>query len=209
MMAGPRCRDERGSVAPVFLAALFLLVGVIGISCDLSGAWLVHTARANDLAAARDQVCAAPTALVIKNADDPGLETARQVARALRENGFEGAARVWFYEAPAGDVPDGKGDSKRVLAWTAQVTQDYAPPFSSGFGFDGIAVTADVTSSSIAYSGGRTWRPESDGPVGCGLYTFEPGSAEPAYSAVGDGGYPSALAGAVEERLAQIDAETT
>lgn len=208
-----RTDGERGSVAPLYLGALAVLIALLGLSVDLSGAWLAHTACVNDLAAARDQVNSAQTALIVKNADDPGRETAVQVARALRENGFGGEIEVWCYEAPKAEMPAGKRESRRLLAWTAQATRSYSGPFSTGLGIGPVAVAASTTSSAVPYSGGSTWRPNGgSAPVGNGLYTFAAGSSEPRYRAIAgleSPLWPAPLREAVGERLDEIASNET
>lgn len=182
----------------------------LGIVVDLSSAWLIRSATLNDLAAARDQVSSAPISLMVKNAANPGEEIATQVAESLRANGFKGEIKVWCYEAPASDLPTAKRESRRILAWTAQALQEWEPPFSSSWGLSEQTIGADVTSSSVPYSGGTTWRPANDGePVGNGLYMFAAGSSTFTYSALGgleEGSWPNTIGEAVNDRMADIRA---
>lgn len=193
--------DERGNIAPLTVTMLFALIVVSGLVVDIALATVQQQLQTNDLAAARDDMLSAPNALMLKNAEDPGLFTAQTVVDSLRDNGYEGRVTVWYCEAGASEVPS----DRRAIAWAAQTESEMPALFMAFTGVDGLETGAYVVGSALPYSHGTTWRPAD---TVSGRYVAVAGSrdVELAEEITDAAGLPAPLQEALNARIAEANA---
>lgn len=154
-----RCTcDERGTIAPLVVMAALLLFAVLAFSIDQGIACVAKVKQENALDAARDACMDASFALVVKNDDEPGRAVAHRIAETLRREGFAGEVAVWFYEAPAAEVPT----SRRVWGIAIQVQEQSPTVFARGFGIASLPVASKRIVMAEPFADTVVWRPGHD-----------------------------------------------
>ena len=128
-----RSDGECGNMAPLVVAAAFVLFAALAFSVDQGIAYATKARQENALDAARSACMDASFALRAKNDDDPAARFAERTVRAVRDAGCAGSVSVWFYEAPETDVAEGE----RVWAVGLQVEEESPTVFARGFGVEG------------------------------------------------------------------------
>ena len=151
--------SERGTIAPLALTAVLLLVAVLAFSVDQGIACAAKVRQENAVDAARDACFDASFALMAKNADDPGLAVARRIAESLRSAGFSGAATVWFFEVPKEDLLA----SRRVWGVAVQLQEQAPTVFARGFGIESLPVASKRVLVAEPFAGSVVWRPDRSG----------------------------------------------
>lgn len=147
--------DERGNMLPLVVVSALVLFAVLAFSIDQGIAYAVKAQQENALDAARSACMDASFALVAKNAEDPGALVAERVVRSLRDEGCEGSASVWFYEAPAEQLPS----SERLWVVGMQVKGESKTVFARGYGIEGLPVASYRVMTAVPYAGEKVWRP--------------------------------------------------
>lgn len=148
-------RSECGNMLPLVVVSALVLFAVLAFSIDQGIAYAAKVRQENALDAARAACMDASFALVAKNADDPGALVAERVVRTLRDQGCGGSIVVWFYEAPAEDLPV----SERLWAIGMQVRGEAETVFARGYGIEGLPVASWRVMTAVPYAGERAWRP--------------------------------------------------
>ncbi|HJH73197.1 MAG TPA: hypothetical protein OIL86_04515 [Eggerthellaceae bacterium] len=151
--------SERGTIAPLALTAVLLLFAVLAFSVDQGIACAAKVRQENAVDAARDACFDASFALMVKNADDPGLAVARRIAESLRSAGFSGAATVWFFEVPKEDLLA----SRRVWGVAVQLQEQAPTVFARGFGIESLPVASKRVLVAEPFAGSVVWRPDRSG----------------------------------------------
>ncbi|OUO92119.1 hypothetical protein B5F40_01960 [Gordonibacter sp. An230] len=147
---------EFGSMAPLAVAAAFVLFAILAFSVDQGIAYATKARQENALDAARAACMDASFALEAKNDDDPAMRFVDRAVRAVRDAGCSGSVAMWFYEAPEEDVPE----AERVWVVGLQVSEDSPTVFARGFGVEGIPVASHRVMAAVPYAESRVWRPE-------------------------------------------------
>lgn len=197
-----RPRSEEGSTTPIAVVMIVAMLVFSGLFIDVAFAGVQQQIQTNDLASCRDELMSTPVSLEMKNSDNPGLFIAETAAASLRENGFDGAITVWFFEASADDVPS----SRRAMAWAIQTEDSMPSLFIRTAGVAEMPISSNIVGSAMPYSLGDTWRPASSGN---GVYTLAAGAevTDLVYTpASASTTYPDEMIVALEERIEQAAA---
>lgn len=175
--------DERGNAWPFIIAVMFVLLSLLSFVIDSGIAYGYKTFQEKAVDASRNQCMMPSFALVVKNSENPGYDIACSIASGLRDEGFAGEIRVWFYEAPNGSIPPGR----RVWTVGIQLEQDVPTVVGKCFGNDSIHVASKKILTVEPYTDGIAWRPNHDSS---GLYRLKAGED---------------TSGIVYERISSID----
>lgn len=167
-----RCRirarwgsDDAGNMLPLAAMSALVLFSVLAFAVDQGLAYAAKVDQENALDSARTACMDASFALVAKNEEDPGRAVALQVARTVRDEGFEGELEVWFYEAPAADT----SEAERLWVVGMQVIEDVPTMFARGFGVETLPVASHRVVTAVPYADGAVWRPSDPA---CGKYVL-------------------------------------
>lgn len=159
--------DERGNMLPLVVVSVFVLLAVVAFSVDQAIAYAAKARQENALDSARAACMDASFSLVAKNDDNPGRALAECVVKTVRNDGFQGRVRVWFYEVS----PESLSSSERLWAIGMQLEEAAPTVFARGFGIESLPVASHRSMSATPYSGEVTWRPEKRV---CGCFDVEP-----------------------------------
>lgn len=151
---GKRC--ERGSVVPLAVVSVFILIAFVSFSVDQGIAYAAKARQENAIDGARASCMDASFALAAKNDEDPARAVARQVTESVRAQGFSGSVTVWFYEAPRDAMPR----SQRLWVVGIQLQEDVPTVFARGFGIGSIPAASYQVVDVVPYASDRAWRPE-------------------------------------------------
>ena len=88
---------ERGNMLPLAVMCVLVLFAVLAFAVDQGIAYAAKARQENALDAARSACMDASFALAAKNDENPGRLVANLVIRTVREEGFSGRVRVWFF----------------------------------------------------------------------------------------------------------------
>lgn len=192
--AGRRCRQERGTIAPLIVVSTLLLMAVLAFAVDQGIACAVKIRQENALDAARDVCMGAAFALTAKNDDDPGRAVATRAAQVLHDEGVRGKASVWFYEVPPGEVPA----SRRVWGIAMQVQEDSPTMFAQGLGIRALPVASKRIVVAEPFADEVVWRPPRSVGNGCYESDLAQDVQKPTFAGLGGlDEYPAELARAV------------
>ena len=172
-----REESQRGGTTLIGVWMCIAIIIALAFTFDLASALDRKASMANDLTAARDDTMSASFQMRAKNSESTGRAVADQAAATLRANGYSGEITVWFYEAPAADVPR----SKRAYAWGMGMSEKSPALFGALFtGSDGWTVSNVALAHSVPFTAGTCWRPSDSGN---GRYTYPAGAevGTPAY----------------------------
>lgn len=166
-------RREQGSVLLATALTLPLLFAALAFGTDAVLAVEAKAAQESALQTVQELRMAPAVTLKAKNATDPGAVIAQTVMETLREEGYEGAVSVWFYEAgPAEGLTDAR---RRVYAFEVEAADRVPTAFARLFGVEEIEVSSSFSTASQPYAEFAVWRPRAPR---CGVYRLEEG--EPA-----------------------------
>lgn len=209
---GVRCgfvrgRDERGAFTPIVTAfvlpiALTIIIAVVEMACAYTS-WCSYR---NDLALSTDQVEQPWFDLELKNSETPGYMLSEQLARCLRENGFNGSVDVYVDERDLGGVGLNR---YRAIAFYAVATDKYLPISAAVFSAEGVDMAVSECDYILAYSSNTAWKP-SDTSQCSGKWHLDAGQATSTLTRAADETAPASVQTALKERLdaAQEQAET-
>ena len=178
---------ERGSIAPLAIVSIFVLMAIMAAAVDVGIAYCAKSHQEQALDAARASCMDAVTSQQAKYDDDPGEFLADSIASSVRSQGVGGDLTVWFYEAPKGSVPE----SERLWVIGMQVAEEVPTIFGKGFGFDSVNAASYRVVQATPYASQKVWRPERRI---CGRYVFSAGkgASQGVFIAVGSlDGFPS------------------
>ena len=178
---------ERGSIAPLAIVSIFVLMAIMAAAVDVGIAYCAKSHQEQALDAARASCMDAVTSQQAKYDDDPGEFLADAIASTVRSQGVGGDLTVWFYEAPKGSVPE----SERLWVIGMQVAEEVPTIFGKGFGFDSVNAASYRVVRATPYASQKVWRPERRI---CGRYVFSAGkgASQGVFIAVGNlDGFPS------------------
>lgn len=178
---------ERGSIAPLAIVSIFVLMAIMAAVVDVGIAYCAKSHQEQALDAARASCMDAVTSQQAKYDDDPGEFLADAIASSVRSQGVGGDLTVWFYEAPKGSVPE----SERLWVIGMQVAEEVPTIFGKGFGFDSVNAASYRVVRATPYASQKVWRPERRI---CGRYVFSAGkgASQGVFIAVGNlDGFPS------------------
>lgn len=159
-----RARGQRGQVLPVLAVTMVAIVAACALAVDVAGALRLHAAEAQTLELAKESSMSSLN--LVKFADDPALETARLVADALAKDGYEGTAKVWYFELPESAT----GTADRLASVTVEISEPYRSALAWVVGSSTMTVADQLTWTTNPYSTTKVWRPAR---VTNRLYTLE------------------------------------
>lgn len=93
-----RASGLSGQVAAVFIVALACLLVAVGLGVDASTAYSAKTGQEAVLEAVRQSSLGMANA--VKYSENPGREARDEVVELLSDNGYSGAAEIWYAELP-------------------------------------------------------------------------------------------------------------
>lgn len=159
-----RARGAKGQVLPLLAVTLMALVAVLALAVDMSGAWRLRDRQTQTLELAKESSMSSLN--LVKFADDPALETARLVGDALAKDGYEGTAKVWYFELPESAT----GTANRLASVTVEISEPYRSALAWVVGSSTMTVADQLTWTTSPYSTTKVWRPAR---VTNRLYTLE------------------------------------
>lgn len=153
-------RDERGGfTAVVTIFAMPIVALLITAAVELSCMYTTWCADRDDLTLAVEQVEQSWFDLQLKNSETPGEDLAEQVARALRENGFNGAVDVWVEEREL----SGEGmEHYRAIAFFATATDSYTPLIINMILDGPLEMAVTDCDYLLPYSSNIAWKPADE-----------------------------------------------
>lgn len=160
---------ERGSVIPLYVIAVPIIMVVLSMGIDLATIYAYGIYQDSNIRTAYADVSEMGKTLELKNSDTPGHYLARSVFISLRSQGFDGDIDVSFYEVPSKDMPT---QAKRLIVYEIGTSQEYGLAFGKAIGMESVAVKADSAYAVIPYAPIVTWRPAS---VDNGIYRLAAG----------------------------------
>lgn len=189
--------SERGGIAPLAVIATFVLFGILSFSVDQGVAYAFKARQENALDSARASCMDASFLFAAKNADNPGRLVAERIVEAVRLQGFDGRATVWFYEAPEGEVPR----TERLWLVGMQVEEDVPTVLAHGLGIETIPAASYRVMELVPYSSETHWRPAGSSS---GRYEYGTGATGLAtYTRIDDlSGFPKELADMADASMA-------
>ncbi|SHI18913.1 Putative Flp pilus-assembly TadE/G-like [Sporobacter termitidis DSM 10068] len=160
--------EERGNIMVLFAGTLIVIIGFIGLSLDV-GLLLLQRNDLQTLSQVirQDRFTFQDT---IRNADDPGSASFTLIDSTLKENGFDGTLKVYFYEEDP--LPNYRSYRIRTV-----LSDDCPFYFARVFGLT-------TTTLSVSLDGGETigdkgndvvWHPKKSPSEYNGCYTSLPG----------------------------------
>lgn len=127
-----RFSREGGNILLLFAGFLILITFMVGIALDLGMIYM----RRNDLIdlcqLARDRRFTYQDS--IRYSDNPGAETYEIVSAAIRENGFSGTVKVYFFEDPP-------ASNYRYYRVRTELSEEYEYTFLKLFGLDTVTIS--------------------------------------------------------------------
>lgn len=154
---------------PLAVMCVLVLFAVLAFAVDQGIAYAAKARQENALDAARSACMDASFALAAKNDENPGRLIANLVTRTVREEGFAGRVRVWFFEAPADVLPA----TERLWAIGMQLEEDVSTVFARGYGIDSLPAASHRVVLATPYASECVWRPDMRA---CGRYEVSAGA---------------------------------
>lgn len=174
--------EEGGNVTIMALLFIGSLTLALILALESACAYAQKTALDNCLNIAREETFSPGFDMQIKSSDDPGGLIARKITGSLRQNGYEGAIEIQFYEATADEIEDSNpeidsAENARVLVYQVIAKQAYANVVAPVEWFANTFLASSVTASLCPYSLHKTYRPDN---VAGNVWSYEiaPGSSE-------------------------------
>lgn len=192
-------RNGQGNVLLLTALSMPLLFALLAFGADAVLAIEAKAAQESALQTVQELRMAPAITLRAKNANDPGAVIAQYLMGALRNEGYEGAVAVWFYEAgPADGLAD---ESRRVYAYEVEAADRVPTAFARLFGADAIDVSSSFSTASQPYAEFAVWRPAA---TRCGVYRIEAGESPTGktFSAASLADMPEGIRGQIGEALA-------
>lgn len=159
-----RARGTRAQVLPILGVAAIALVAVIALAVDMSGAWRLRDRQTQTLELAKESSMSSLN--LVKFSDDPAATTVSLVGQALAQDGYEGDAKLWYFELPESVT----GTGNRLAVVTVEVSQQYRSALAWVAGTPTMTVADQLTWTTNPYSTTKVWRPAR---VVNRLYTLE------------------------------------
>ena len=158
-----------GQVAVIFIVAIGCLLIAVGLGVDASTAYSAKTGQEAVLEAVRQSSLGMSNA--VKYSENPGHEAREEVVELLSDNGYTGAAEIWYAELPESD----SGANDRYAGVYVKLSNDTPTTFLKLAGRDKLTARSTAIWTIHPYSTGNVYRPAD---VGNGSLeaTFEDGT---------------------------------
>lgn len=164
-----RASGLSGQVAAVFIVALACLLVAVGLGVDASTAYSAKTGQEAVLEAVRQSSLGMANA--VKYSENPGREARDEVVELLSDNGYSGAAEIWYAELPESE----SGASDRYAGVYVMLANDTPTTFLQLAGRDKLTAKSTAIWTIHPYSTGTVYRPANAG-IGSLEATFEGGT---------------------------------
>ncbi len=191
--------DEVGTMAPLAVVAVIILISVLSFGIDQGIAYTAKDRQVQALDAAR-RACMDPTgALPAKFSEEPGRAITQLVADTVVKQGSSGDVAVWFYEAPASAMPD----DERLWIVGMQVSEEVPTAFGHALGVKTIPASTCLIIEAKPYASEKVWRPQRRI---CGCYRVSGGadSSSASFTSIGAvEDFPDEMAARIRKALGE------
>ena len=150
-----------GQTLVMFCLVSAILVMVMGLAIDASGAWWKSQRQADAQEVAKEAVVSRANEIKF-DPDDSTAAAARIAYQAIQENLPDASTldlEVWAWEIPKSK----SGNKDRLIGVEVVSTSKYDCTFASTFGFKTIPVKSDIEFTVNPYSSTTVWRQSDDG----------------------------------------------
>lgn len=161
--------DEKGSVVPLYVMGIMMIMFVLSLGVDLSSVLARGIYQDSNIRTAAADMSEMGASWQLKNSNSPGHFAAKTICESLRENGYDGAILVSFYEPSYTDLTGTGNVPNRIMCYEIKLEQDYTLAFGKIIDKESVSVASSGVYSSIAYSSINVWRPTSSDN---GFYTL-------------------------------------
>ena len=168
-------RDEKGAVTALTGFLLVAFIVLCALVVDLGGAFAVKSSQVGLVQLAREEKMTPSATLLVKNSPTPGEDIALMIADSLRDNGYNGEFKVYYYELPESET----GAADRFYAYGIELSSTYRSSFGAVVGHAQIPIKTLLVSSAQPYSEAIVWRPAT---TYNGCWSFAANSLPTVYS---------------------------
>lgn len=154
-------RQLNGQTLVMFCLVSAVLVMVMGLAIDASGAWWKSQRQTDAQEVAKEAVISRANEIKFDSSDSTAA-AARIAYQAIQENLPDASAldlEVWAWEVPKSE----SGYKDRLIGIEVISTSKYECAFASTFGFKTIPVKSHIEFTVNPYSSTTVWRQSDDG----------------------------------------------
>ena len=150
---------ESGMVSVLFILMAAILMIFAAFAVDMGLANIAKTQQTDKSAEVISEVMHPATAGIVKSSDTPSSDLSIAVIKNLRQNGYQGAISVYFYEPTQGE--SGLAQNKRLYVFCVQLNDNVNTIFGKIIGTNTIPVSTIDWASAMPYSEIKVYRPNS------------------------------------------------
>lgn len=156
---------EDGNVTILTLMLMMSLAAVLVIALEFACVYAQKLVLDNYLNIAREETFSAGFDMQLKSAEDPVRLINEKVVGSLRDNGYDGAIEIAFYEATRAQIEQANpmiddAENVRVLAWQANIALEHQNVVAPAAWLSEILLASTTTASMCPYSLHKTYRPQ-------------------------------------------------
>ncbi len=194
---------EDGNVTILTLLLTGSLAMALIIALEFACVYAQKLVYDNYLNIAREETFSAGFDMQLKSSDDPVGLIGDKLVEALRDNGYDGAAYIEYYEATRSQIEGANpgidsAENVRVIAWCIRIETEYANVAAPAAWLGKILLSSETSASMCPYALHKTYRPSGiEGQV----WECRVGEGEDSVAPQRGGGISDALAATLDDAL--------